>query len=149
MEIEKKIGKKRLIGLKKRIIANKEIAKKLQTGWGEKKQTLSSEIPFINYLAGAIGLNLFLIFAVIFAQDLLPPEVPLLYGLPEGEKQLAASSLLTIPSALSLLIIFVNTTFSLFIKNDFIKKVLIASGIVITFFSTITTLKIFFLVGNI
>ena len=89
------------------------------------------------------------ILAVFILQTKLPPQVPLFYGAAEGETQLILSWGLVIPSTFSILVVIANSALSTFTKNEFTKKVLIFSALVVTLFSVITTIKIIFLVGSI
>lgn len=92
--------------------------------------------------------NILIILSVILAQRFLPPEVPLFYGLAEGEDQLAPRLFLLIPSLASLVILTINSLISSRVEDIFIKKALILAAIGTTFFAAITTLKIMFLVGS-
>ncbi len=103
---------------------------------------------FGSRFAQASAISIATILLVLIFQKILPPQIPLFYGLPRGEQQLAKTQALVIPSLLSLTVIIVNYTLSLFIDDDFIKKALVFTSIVSVFFSTITTIKIFFLVGS-
>ena len=85
---------------------------------------------------------------VIILRGFLPPQLPLFYGLPKGEQQLTSSINLVIPSLISLGIIVINYSLSTLLEDDFLKKALVLTAIVCVFFSTITTIKIFFLVGS-
>ena len=85
---------------------------------------------------------------VIIFRGFLPPQLPLFYGLPKGEQQLTSSINLVIPSLISLGIIVINYSLSTLLEDDFLKKALVLTAIVCVFFSTITTIKIFFLVGS-
>ena len=105
-------------------------------------------IPFVNIVYLSVGLCLVSIVATIALQNNLPPEVPLFYGLAEGEGQLSTSLGLITPSAASLIIILANTTLAVFIGNKFLQQTLIATGLVAAIFSTITTVKIILLVGS-
>jgi len=78
----------------------------------------------------------------------LPPQVPLFYGLPQTEEQLAPAWMLIIPSALAFLILLGNASLSLFIEGDFSKKALAGASFAVSLFSAVTTLKIIFLVGS-
>jgi hypothetical protein len=84
----------------------------------------------------------------LLALSNLPPQVPLFYGLPETEERLAPSWMLVVPSLASFLILLVNASLSLFIEEEFAKKVLVASSFSVALFSAITTLKIISLVGS-
>jgi len=107
------------------------------------------KVPFANFLIIAGAINITLIIITLALNKLLPPQIPLFYGLAEGEGQLAPWYLLSIPSLISLAILVVNSLLSTTISNDFLKRVMIISAISVTFFSLITTLKIFFLVGGV
>jgi hypothetical protein len=108
----------------------------------------TKHLPFVKYLYGGLILNSLLIILLLLLQKLLPPEIPLFYGMAEGEEQIAKSIFIVIPNAVSLLILVVNSIIASYVKQDFYKKILITAGLISTFFSTITALKILFLVGN-
>lgn len=117
-----------------------------------KKSTsvFKNKIPFENIVFACIGVNILLIILIfLLKKNILPPVVPLLYGLPEGENQLVESTYLVIPPAASLLFILFNSTFAYFLKDDFIKKTLVLAVLVATFFSSLTVIKITLLVGSI
>ena len=85
---------------------------------------------------------------VLAIQKRLPPEVPLFYGLAEGEQQLSSSIWLIIPSLTSLGIILLNGIISFFWKKDFLRETLTLTSLAVAILSTITTLKIILLVGS-
>ncbi len=105
-------------------------------------------LPFKNYAVASLFVNILIILLVILAQRFLPPEVPLFYGLAEGEDQLAPRLFLLIPSLASLVVLTINSLISSRVEDTFIKKALILAAIGTTFFAAITTLKIMFLVGS-
>jgi len=107
-----------------------------------------STLPFKNYAVASLFVNILIILSVILAQRFLPTEVPLFYGLAEGEDQLAPRLFLLIPSLASLIILTINSLISSRVEDIFIKKALILAAIGTTFFAAITTLKIMFLVGS-
>ena len=113
----------------------------------EKTKELKN-LPFKNLIALSAVINILVISFVLILRDRLPPEVPLFYGLPRGEDQLAQSLGLVIPSALSLTILVINSILASFVKNDYLGKVLIVSGATTAIFASVTVLKISFLVGN-
>lgn len=105
--------------------------------------------PFKKYLKISLVINLGAIFLILAFQYFLPPQVPLLYGLAEGEDQLVPKILLILPNSFSLLILIFNLMLAnTGQKNEFSRKVLVFVPIVTTILATITTLRIFFLVGN-
>ncbi len=115
--------------------------------WQVKRLT-PKNIPLLKLVLFATGLNLATIATVILLQSRLPPEVPLLYGLAEGQEQLAASISLIVPPIISIVIIFVNTILTSVTKNNLLKSFLIVTAAASSFFSTTTILKIIFLVGS-
>lgn len=107
------------------------------------------KLPFKNfvYLAGVV--SLIAVFFSLIIQKRLPPQIPLFYGLPQGEEQLISSWGLVIPGLFSFLIILINLAITSFLKDDFLKKSLAVASFVVSVFALITTLKIAFLVGMI
>jgi len=101
-----------------------------------------------NYVATAITINLLVILSVLAVTGFLPPQVPIFYGLPEGQDQLATSWFLILPAATSLFILVANLVVTPLIKEPFLQKTLVLAGITTAFFSTVTTAKIIFLVGS-
>jgi len=116
---------------------------------GKKPNIFDAEIPFKNIIIASFSVNLLVIILVfLIRKNYLPPEVPLYYGLPEGEAQLVPSINLIFPSVLALILISLNILITSLIKDDFLKKTLSTASLVATFFSIITTIKIIFLVGS-
>ncbi|OGM09819.1 hypothetical protein A2W13_01400 [Candidatus Woesebacteria bacterium RBG_16_36_11] len=114
-----------------------------------KDSVFTQEIPqknliYLGFLTNIIGIALIF----LIRSKYLPPEVPLYYGLPEGEAQIVPSLNLVFPFVFSLIIISINSLITLFIRDDFLKKTLVIGGLVATFFSVITIIKIIFLVGS-
>jgi len=106
------------------------------------------KIPFKNYVLWAMAANALVAGGIILGQKFLPPQVPLFYGLAEGEAQLAPRILLVIPSSASIIILLANSFISSLITDEFIKKVVILGAIATAFFAVITSVKIAFLVGS-
>lgn len=106
------------------------------------------KIPF-PYITGTVFLlNLGIIGYVIFAQSYLPPRVPLFYGQPRGEAQLASKIMLIVPPLLSQLILVVNTIITVRIKDEFAAKALISFTVLCSIFASISVLKIISIVGS-
>ena len=101
-----------------------------------------------NYLFLSLGLAAFTLAMVLVSQKRLPPEVPLFYGRAEGEAQLVASWGLVIPSLFSVFVTSANLAIASILKDDFTKKVLVLSALVVALFSVVTTFKIMLLVGS-
>jgi len=105
-------------------------------------------LPFKHWLIACAGVNLLFVLAVFIFQNNLPPQIPLLYGLAEGEEQLVPRLLLSLPNLIALIIILLNIGLA-FLNNDlFIKKILVVASVTATFLASITSLKIFFLVSS-
>jgi len=121
------------------------IKKKLE----EQNRSFFSKVAFARFVLASFIVNIIIIILVFVLGGFLPPEVPLLYGLPEGQDQLVSTYYLAIPALVSLIITIVNLILSSIVNDDLSKKALILISLVITLFSTITTIKIIFLVGSI
>jgi len=85
----------------------------------------------------------------LLAQLILPPEIPLYYGLPETPEQIAPSMFIVLPSLISIFITIINAAISTKIHDNFLKKTLVFASISVSILATITTYKIIFLVGSI
>lgn len=95
--------------------------------------------------------KLFLIFLFIslstilyafFQFNSLPPEIPLWYGRPIGENQIAQKDFIFLPSAISIFYIIVCLLFIKKVKDKFLIKILIGTAFLSTILTTITTVKI-------
>lgn len=106
------------------------------------------QIPFAKIVAISIGISLLNIIIVILLQGALPPEIPLFYGLAEGEEQLSTSLGLIIPGLFSLFINSVNIALALPLQNDFLQKTLVLTALAVSIISLITSVEIIFLVGS-
>ena len=129
-------------------ISQEKMKKIWKEKFGKKKIVIPDSTPFRGYLIYIIFANLITIVFTLVVHKWLPPEIPLFYGKPQGNEQLASSWLLVLPGLISLLILFTNLAIVNLIKNDFSRKTLILAAIGATFFSTITTFKIIFLIGS-
>ncbi|QQS39030.1 hypothetical protein IPM62_00210 [Candidatus Woesebacteria bacterium] len=107
------------------------------------KNLIYPKILFVSLLLIALS-----ILSTFLLTQYLPPEIPLFFGLPESEDQIASSSALIVPSLFSLAILVLNSTIAYFSNDKFIKMVLIFSSLAISLLSTIATLKITLLIGS-
>jgi hypothetical protein len=105
-------------------------------------------LPFRQWIIACLAVNLVLILAVFIFQNNLPPQIPLLYGLAEGEEQLVPRLLLTLPNLAALVITLINVGVALINNDLFLKKILVVAAIAATLLASITSFKIFFLVGS-
>ncbi|MFH1971461.1 MAG: hypothetical protein ABIJ05_03715 [Patescibacteria group bacterium] len=113
------------------------------------KKIEKKKVPFSKQIIYCLIINLVMILLAALSIFLLPPEIPLLYGLPEGNDQLTKSWAITVPNLTSLTIMFANSIFAMNTKDEYLKKIIVLAGFTATFFAIITVLKIFFLVGRI
>lgn len=104
--------------------------------------------PLKNYVLAGGAINLVTVIFILLTQNRLPPQVPLFYGLPQGEGQLTKPVFLLFPPLLSGLIILANLLLARLIKEDFLKKAFAVTGLASAILAAITTFKIIFLVGN-
>ncbi len=130
-------------------IPREKIRKIWQEGYKQTDTVLSTDSSLKTYVLAAIITNLVLIAAVTLLQSLLPPQVPLFYGAPEGEGQLASKWLLTLPSLLALVFVVINVGLGYTLENKFLRKSLTVASLAATVFSAITTVKIFLLITGI
>ena len=128
-------------------MANKKIKISQFDGKSTFKSFLSEKIALSNFIYAAIVLNVLSLIAILLLQNNLPPQVPIFYGFAEGEQQLSETFGLLLPNAYSLGIILINFIFSIFIENEFLKKILSITSFTISLLSVITVVKIIFLVG--
>jgi len=103
--------------------------------------------PLKKLLLAAFILNVVVGLTAFFIKPLLPPQIPLYYGMAEAEKVVAPSWALVIPSLASLGILGINFALGLTLEDEFLKKTLVLTGLAASFFAIVTTLKIVFLVG--
>ncbi len=85
----------------------------------------------------------------LLSKFILPPEIPLFYGLPKNSLQLASSFFIVLPSFISLAITVINSLISINLESQYLKRVLAFTSISVTLLGLITTYKIIFLVGSI
>ena len=113
------------------------------------KKIERKKVPFSRQVICCLLINLVMILLATLSIFVLPPEIPLLYGLAEGNDQLVKNWAITIPNLVAFILMLINTMFAINTKDEYIKKIIILAGFTATFFATITVIKIFFLVGNI
>lgn len=112
-----------------------------------KIKELWGKVPLKSYIYSSLGITLAVSLFAILVKGVLPPEVPLFYGKPVGEEQLASSLGLVIAPGVSLLVTLVNTILSAFVEDPFLKKALVISAFFVSLLTAITIFKIIFLVG--
>lgn len=90
-------------------------------------------LPFFSLVIACIALDIFLVIVVAASLKFLPPVVPLLYGLAEGEEQLAEKGFLVAPAITSLIIIITNCLIALRIREEFLKRAIVLAAVSGTF----------------
>lgn len=109
--------------------------------------SLVSKPPFLGVFYISIIINTLTIIGVLILSKALPPQIPLFYGLPEGEEQLTSRLGLVTAAFSSLIIVLLNALICTFLKKDFLRKTLIIVGFAVSLLSLITTTEIIILVG--
>lgn len=130
------------------------MSKKYTTSFKDKrannfKKLISEKIAFKRLIYISLALNVLNLLMISLLQRHLPPQVPLFYGMAEGEEQLTTSFGLLIPGSLSILIILINGLLSLLLESKFLQKTLSAVSFTVSLLSAITVTKIVLLIGNI
>jgi len=112
-------------------------------------QAILKKLPLKEYFKASLILNFAVILFGLLIQGRLPPQIPIFYGLPQGEAQISSSFAILIPPVFSLVFICFNLFLTTVVKDEFIKKTLVVAGFATSVFASITIIKIIFLVGYI
>lgn len=104
-------------------------------------------MAYRNYFLAAIIINVGVLLSLVLLKNFLPPLAPLFYGRPMGEAQLTNTFGLLVAPGASLLITTINLLLSLWVEDDFLKKLLAVSTVVVSILTAITITKIILLVG--
>lgn len=107
------------------------------------------KLPLSQLIISTAITNLIIILLGLVSRILLPPQIPIFFGLPQTEEQLATSLFIIIPPSISLVFVVINSILAINIDSNYIKKSLAFGSLAITILSTIAVLKIIFLVGSI
>lgn len=105
------------------------------------------KITYFNYFLVASTLSIIVAIGILAVRNYLPPVIPLFYGKPVGPEELASKDFLFIVPVISAAISIVNIIISKSESNDFIKKILAATSLVVSFMAAVTVTKIILLVG--
>src|SRR3989304_9767447 len=93
--------------------------------------------PLKKIILSALVLNLIVGMLAFLIQPLLPPQIPLFYGMAEAEKVIAPAWALVIPSLASLGILGINFALGLTLEDEFLKKTLVLTGLAASFFAIV------------
>ena len=110
--------------------------------------TLLHGTPYFHAFLAVLTFNFVIILLISVTQSLLPPEIPLFFNKPYGDKQLASKFYLTIPAFISLSISIINLIIITRSTNKFLQQTLLGTSVTITALSSITILNIFLLIAN-
>lgn len=106
-------------------------------------------LPLKKLFIASFIINIFTILVGLLAKFILPPEIPLLYGLPQTSEQLTKSILIILPSSVALFLTIINAILSINTSENYLKKTLAFASISISLLSFIGTFKIILLIGSI
>lgn len=106
------------------------------------------KLPLRMVLHFSLILNVLIILVGLISRAFIPPEIPILYGFPQGESQIANSFFIILPASIALLLTLLNSIIALKSDGIFIKKSLILSTFAISLLAAVTTIKIIFLIGS-
>lgn len=105
------------------------------------------KLPLVGYIYASFVLIILTATAVGLTFNNLPPVVPLLFGLPTGMEQLVKTPFLFAAPGSALIITILNTVIAVYLKDEYLKKILAVSSLFISLLSAITVVKIILLVG--
>lgn len=105
------------------------------------------KIPLLKIVIVCLLINVSLIIIGTLSQFILPPQIPLFFGLPQTEQQLASSIYIILPALLSLIITLFNLFLVTKLYDIYLKKMFIFTSLVLTLLSSVAIIKIIFLVG--
>lgn len=77
----------------------------------------------------------------------LPPEVPIFYSRPWGQDQLGPPSFLFMPLLLSLVFMVANLWIAKILDKSFIKQALLLGAITVAILSSVSVIRIIFLIS--
>jgi len=106
------------------------------------------DLPLLKLFYFTLAINTIILAYVFSIQKKLQPEVPLFYGLPEGQDQLTNPLNLAIPALISFAITGVNFAICLLIKRKFFQQALVVTSFGVSIFLMITIIKITLLIGS-
>ncbi len=113
------------------------------------KLVVSEGIAYSKLLYVSLLINIITIGLVFLFKRILPPEVPLLYGLAEGDSQLVDRDSLILPSLISIIVVLINTATSLMVSDEYLQKALVVTAFASSIIASIAVLEVLFLVGSI
>lgn len=122
---------------------------KMKDRTGIKIDPRFEKLPLKSLFVISVITNTIFILISFVSQLLLPPVIPLFYGLPKNAEQLAASLFIVVPSVIAIVFTIINAMISIKVEGQYLKRTLAFASISITLLSVVATYKIIFLVGSI
>jgi hypothetical protein len=113
------------------------------------EQLKTSTVPLKPLFSISIVINLLFLVLSAMSIFILPPEIPLFYGMPKSNAQVAPSFMIIVPSLSSFIFTTINYIAALKLNQQYLKKTLAFASIAATILSSIATYKIISLVGSI
>lgn len=117
-------------------------------GYSVKLNPEFEKLPLKKMFVASFFISVATILLGLIAQIILPPEIPLFYGLPQTSEQLSPAIFIILPSLASILITIINAIISIKIDGNYLKRTLAFASIAVSILAVITTYKIIFLVGS-
>lgn len=105
------------------------------------------KLPLKKLFVFSFFASLILLIISVLSQAILPPVIPLFYGLPQTEDQLAPSILMLLPAFISLVLTTINMLVALKIDDVYLKRALAFTSLAVSILAIVTTIKIMFLVS--
>lgn len=106
------------------------------------------KLPLKPLFITSIVINLIFLLIGVLSIFILPPVVPIFYGLPKTSEQLGNSFFIILPSLISLLLIVTNAIIAINLESQYLKRTLAFSSFLVSILNMITTYKIIALVGS-
>ncbi|WKZ25323.1 MAG: hypothetical protein QY322_02935 [bacterium] len=112
------------------------------------EQIKETSVPLKSLFVTSFIVNCVFILISLVSTVILPPEIPLFFGLPKSTSQLAANYMILVPSLISTFLVTANFIIALKVSGQYIKKILAFTSVSVTILNVIATSKIVFLVGS-
>lgn len=106
------------------------------------------KLPLKPLFITSIVISLIFLLIGVLSIFILPPVVPIFYGLPKTSEQLGNSFFIILPSLISLLLIVTNAIIAINLESQYLKRTLAFSSFLVSILNMITTYKIIALVGS-
>ena len=106
------------------------------------------KLPLKNLFLVAFFISLIFLILGLFSIFILPPEIPIFYGLPKTSEQLGRSFYIILQSLVSMTLTALNAIISINIDSQHLKRTLAFTSILVCTLNIIATYKVISLVGS-